>query len=51
MNPANRAKEEMLAQGRDKFNLRKVERARDYSALVEEEEEEEKKKEEMESDD
>jgi len=45
MNPANRAKQEILAQGRDKFNLRKVERARDYSVLVEEEEGEEEKKE------
>lgn len=45
MNPANRAKQEILAQWRDKFNLRKMERVRDYSVLMEEEEEEEKKKE------
>jgi hypothetical protein len=35
----NWAKQEILGQGRDRFNLQKMERARDYSVLVEEEEE------------
>jgi hypothetical protein len=44
MNTAKRTNQKIIGQGRDKFNWRKMERARDYSVLVEEEERKKKNK-------